>query len=72
MEIETSAQETNDLKAIFERHKNDRICVLGTTYCGKDPLFTSIIVDCDVIVYLDISDVLLAEPARREGTVLRT
>ena len=39
MTIKTSAQETiNALNAIFEKHKNDRICVLGTTCCGKSTL----------------------------------
>ena len=123
MAIETSAQETiNTLTAIFEKHKNDRICVLATTCCGKTtllkqisdcvdlddelwpqltkeeaefisrkpwtneigdfidklvyekisvkagrPLFTTIIVDCDVVVYLDISDDLLAEHCKKRG-----
>lgn len=39
MAIKTSVQETiNALNAIFEKHKNDRICVLGTTCCGKSTL----------------------------------
>ena len=123
MARETSAQETiNALTAIFEKHKNDRICVLATTCCGKTtllkqipdcvdlddelwpqltkeeaefisrkpwtseigdfidklvyekisvqagrPLFTTIIVDCDVVVYLDISDDLLAEHCKKRG-----
>ena len=121
MAIQISAQETvNALHAIFERHKKDRICVLGTTCCGKTtllkqipgcvdldeelwpqltgeeadfisrkpwtkeigdfidnlvyerisvkpghPLFTTIIVDCEAVVYLDINDALLAEHCRK-------
>ena len=123
MAIQTSAQETiNTLDAIFERHRNDRICVLGTTCCGKTtllrqipgcvdlddelwpqltqeeadfisrkpwtkeigdfidrlvyerisvkpghPLFTTIIVECDVVIYLDISEALLAEHCKKRG-----
>ena len=123
MSIETSRQETiNALKAIFEKHENERICVLATTCCGKTtllrqipncvdlddelwpqltkeeadfisqkpwtheigdfidklvyekisikpghPLFSTIIVDCDVVVYLDISDELLAEHCKKRG-----
>ena len=123
MSIQTSAQETiNALNAIFDKHKKERICVLGTTCCGKTsllkqipdcidlddelwpqlskeetefisqkpwtneigdfidklvyekisvkvghPLFTTIIVDCDVVVYLDISDELLAEHCKKRG-----
>lgn len=123
MAIQTSAQETiNALNAIFDKHKKERICVLGTTCCGKTsllkqipdgidlddelwpqlskeeaefisqkpwtneigdfidklvyekisvkvghPLFTTIIVDCDVVVYLDISDELLAEHCKKRG-----
>ena len=121
--IHTSAQEAiNALTAIFEKHKDQRICVLGTTCCGKTtllrqipgsvdlddelwpqlteaeaafisrkpwtpeigdyidrlvyekitvkpghPLFTTIIVDCDAVVYLDISDELLAEHCKNRG-----
>ena len=123
MSIQTSAQETiNALKAIFDKHKNERICVLATTCCGKTtllkqipdcvdlddelwpqltraeaefisqkpwtneigdfidklvyekisvkvghPLFTTIIVDCDVVIYLDISAELLAEHCKKRG-----
>ncbi len=123
MSIQTSAQETiNTLNAIFDKHKNERICVLATTCCGKTtllkqihncvdlddelwpqltaeeaafiskkpwtseigsfidkmvyekisvkaghPLFTTIIVDCDVVVYLDISDELLAAHCKKRG-----
>ncbi len=123
MSIQTSAQETiNALYAIFDKHKNERICVLATTCCGKTslmkqipgcvdlddelwpqltkeeaefisqkpwtneigdfidklvyekisvkvghPLFTTIVVDCDVVIYLDISDELLAEHCRKRG-----
>ncbi|MCH5337451.1 MAG: hypothetical protein J1E03_01600 [Acetatifactor sp.] len=123
MPIKTSRQETiNALNAIFEKHKNERVCVLATTCCGKTtllrqipgcvdlddelwpqltaeeagyisqkpwtkeigdyidklvyeritiksghPLFSTIIVDCDVVVYLDISDELLAEHCEKRG-----
>lgn len=125
MSIQTSAQETiNALNAIFYKHKNERICVLATTCCGKTtllkqipdcvdlddelwpqlakeeaefisqnpwtkeignfidklvyekisvqaghPLFTTIIVDCDVVIYLDISDELLAEHCKKRGNI---
>jgi shikimate kinase len=124
MAIETSAQETiNALNAIFDKHKNDRICVLGTTCCGKStlhkqipgtidmdealwpqltkdeeaficqkpwtreigdftrqlvkervaikagqPIFSLILLDAEVIVYLDISDELLAEHCKKRGS----
>lgn len=124
MAIITSVQETiNTLNAIFEKHKNDRICVLGTTCCGKStlqeqipgtvdmdealwpqltkdeeayickkpwtreignftsklvkervsvkvgqPIFSLIQLDCEVVVYLDISDELLAEHCRKRGS----
>lgn len=127
MATKTSAQETiNALNAIFEKHKMDRICVLGTTCCGKStlkaqipgtvdideelwpqltkdeevfisqkpwtreigaftrkivkervnvkagqPLFTLILLDCEVIVYLDISDELLAEHCKKRGSVFQ-
>ena len=123
MPIKVSNQEIiNSLKAIFEKHENERICVLATTCCGKStllrqipncidlddelwpqltkeeadfisqkpwtkeigdyidklvyekitikagyPLFSTIIVDCDVVVYLDISDELLAEHCKKRG-----
>ena len=123
MALKTSAQETiNALNAIFEKHKEERICVLGTTCCGKTtllrqmkhcvdlddelwpqltkeeadfisqkpwtneigdfidklvyervsvmaghPLFTTIIVDCDVVIYLDISDALLEKHCKIRG-----
>ena len=28
----------NTLKAIFEKHKDDRVCVIGTMCCGKTTL----------------------------------
>jgi len=121
MAIKTSAKETiNVLNAIFEKHINDKICVLGTTCCGKStlqeqipgtvdmdealwpqltkdeeeyicqkpwtreignftrklakervtvkegqPIFSLILLDCEVIVYLDISDDLLAEHCKK-------
>ena len=123
MAIQVSNQEiVNSLKAIFEKHENERICVLATTCCGKStilrqipncidlddelwpqltkeeadfiskkpwtdeigdyidklvyekitikpghPLFSTIIVDCDVVIYLDISDELLAEHCIKRG-----
>lgn len=123
MSIKTSSIETiNTLNAIFTIHKNERICVLSTTCCGKTtllrqipgcvdlddelwpqltkeeseyicqkpwtpeigefidnlvykkisvkaghPLFTTIIVDCDVVIYLDISDKLLEEHCKKRG-----
>ncbi len=123
MAIKTTAQETiNALYAIFDKHKNDRICVLGTICCGKStlqkqipgtvdmdealwpqltkeeeaficqkpwtreigdftrklvkervaikagqPIFSLILLDAEVIVYLDISDELLAEHCKKRG-----
>lgn len=110
------------LEEIFERHRSQRICVLGTICCGKTtllrqisgsvdlddelwpqltkneaafisqkpwspeigkyidqlvyakitvkpghPLFTTIIVDCDVVIYLDLSDELLAKRCKQRG-----
>ena len=115
----------NTLKAIFEKHKNERICVIGTICCGKTtllkqipdcidvddellpqlteeeaafinqtpwteaignevdrliyekikikpgfPLFTSVILDCEAVVYLDISNELLAGHCKKRGVSL--
>lgn len=112
----------NKLCAIFDNHKNERICVLAATCCGKTsllkqfpgcidlddelyplltqeeikfinqkpwtdkignfidklvrekisvkvghPLFTTVVIDCDVIVYLDINDELLAKHCKERG-----
>ena len=43
MSIHTSSQETiNTLEAIFEKHKEERVCVIGTTCCGKSTLLKKI------------------------------
>lgn len=114
----------NTLKAIFEKHKSERICVIGTMCCGKTtllkqlsdhncidvddefwiqipkedieilsktpitkeifdeiyrlvhekitvksgfPLFGFAILDCEVVVYLDISKQLLEEHCQKRG-----
>lgn len=112
----------NTLKAIFEKHKNERVYVLATTCCGKTtlikqipdcvdmdsiaftditeeeaailnktpwtseigrmvdklvyrnvkvqpghPVFGTVIVDCDVIIYLDISDELLKQHCQKRN-----
>lgn len=123
MSINCTSNETiNTLKAIFEKYKNERVCVIGTICCGKTtllkqipncvdldaelwpqltkeeaafisqtpwtkeisdeidrlvyekirvkpgfPLFTSIILDCEAVVYLDISNELLMEHCKRRG-----
>ena len=115
MSINVSLSETvNALKAIFKMHQRERICVIGTTCCGKttllreipncvdmdeaigalltseesryicqtpwteeigqfydeliykkirvvpgNPMFGTVIVDCEVVVYLDINDDVL-------------
>jgi energy-coupling factor transporter ATP-binding protein EcfA2 len=127
MAIKTSAHETiNALNAIFEKHKNERICVLGTTCCGKStlqeqipgtvdmdealwpqltndeeayicqkpwtreigdftrklvkekvtikvgqPIFSLILLEAEVIVYLDLSDELLAEHCKKRGSAFQ-
>ena len=115
----------NTLKAIFEKHKNERVCVLGTMCCGKTtllqyfpdcvdiddvafrditnterafisqtpwtkeigdavdrivyekvqiqqgrPMFGTVILDCEVVIYLDISNELLAEHCQKRGVDL--
>ena len=117
----------NTLSAIFEKYKNERVCVLGTICVGKTtllnrlseyhcedldavlwpiipqeetlylnellakpwtvecgneidrliyqyakvkpgcPLFTSVIIDCEAVIYLDISDELLAAHCEKRG-----
>ena len=117
----------NTLKAIFEKHRDERVCVIGTICVGKStllnqlpeyncedlddvlwphipeeekaqmnrllegpwttdlgdeidrliyrygkvkpgsPLFTSVIIDCEAVVYLDISDSLLREHCEKRG-----
>ncbi|MFA6730462.1 MAG: hypothetical protein WCR95_05660 [Eubacteriales bacterium] len=118
----TINETVNTLKAIFEKHKNERIYVLATMCCGKTtllehipdcvdmdsiaflnitgeeaailsqkpwtkevgdvvdtlvyrnvkvqpghPVFGTVIVDCDVIIYLDISDELLEAHCKKRG-----
>lgn len=122
----TIEETINTLNAIFEKHKNERVCVIGTVCVGKTtllehlpdncedldsvlwpyipddemtlmrqlikepwtqklsdeidrliykfskvkpgcPLFTSVIVDCEAVVYLDISDELLEEHCKKRG-----
>ena len=126
MLINISSQETiNTLEAIFEKHKEERVCVLGTTCCGKTtlmkkltncvdmdetlwslltqeemdfvcqkpwtkeigdyfdkliytkikidkgtPMFGTVIPDCDVVVYLDISDDLLEKHCQKRNVNL--
>lgn len=112
----------NTLEAIFEMHKDQRICVIGTTCCGKttllkqlphcidmdealwpllsqeekdyvcqkpwtpeigkffdnliyskvkitagNPMFGTVILDCDVVVYLDIADDLLEKHCQKRN-----
>ena len=124
-EVMCSGNKTiNELITIFEKHKNERICVVGTMACGKTtlikeltaydcvdidavfwplipekeiavfsqrplttqlfdeicelmkekisikagfPLFTVTIPDCEVVVYLDIPEELLAEHCNKRG-----
>jgi len=119
----------NALKTIFEKHKNERVCVIGTMCCGKTtlinqlpeyncvdvddefwpqisqkeierlsetpityatmdyifkhmhekitikpgrPMFGVLILDCEVVVYLDISEELLKKHCHTRGdTTLR-
>ena len=120
----TSAETANALKAIFKKHKNERVCVIGTMCCGKStlikqlsqyncididdelwsdlskeeiekssqlpltkeimdsvyklayekitvkpgyPLFGFVILDCEAVVYLDISEKLLNEHCIKRG-----
>lgn len=125
--IFTVSETLNTLKAIFEKHKNERVCVIGTICVGKTtllgqlstyncvdmdtelwpnlpkeetvlfeqlaqkpwtkefgdeidrltykylkvkpgfPMFCSVIVDCEAVVYLDISDGLLTEHCEKRG-----
>lgn len=119
----TINETVNTLKAIFEKHKNERIYVLATICCGKTtliqqipncvdmdsiafiniteeeaailnqkpwtkevgdlvdslvyrnvkvqpgyPVFGTVIVDCDVVIYLDIRDELLEKHCKKRGT----
>ena len=53
MAIKVSTIETiNALKAIFEKHRNDRVCIIGTTCCGKTTLLRKIpeCVDMDEVI----------------------
>jgi len=125
--IFTINETLNTLKAIFEKHNDERVCVIGTVCAGKstilnklaeygcedldavvwplipedemvvfnqlakdpwsedfgneidrliykyakvkpgNPLFTSVIIDCEAVVYLDISDDLLAAHCKERG-----
>lgn len=118
----TANETLNTLRAIFEKHKNERVCVLGTTCIGKttllnqvpgcvdmdaeafsqiteeeaafinqtpwtkeigdevdrlvykyarikpgNPMFGTVIIDCEAVVYLDIDDNLLMEHCQKRG-----
>lgn len=120
----TIEETVNTLSAIFEKHREERVCVIGTICAGKTtvlnqlsqyncedldavlwpnlpaeetaflsqtpwtdemgaeidrliykhvkvkpghPLFTSVIVDCEAVVYLDITDDLLLEHCKKRG-----
>lgn len=118
----TITETINTLRAIFEKHKNERIYVLATICCGKStlieqipncidmdsiaflditeeeaaiisqtpwtkevgdtvdrlvyrnvkiqpgyPVFGTVIVDCEVVVYLDVSNELLAKHCKKRG-----
>ena len=118
----TMGDTLNTSEAIFEKHKNERICVLSTTCTGKTtmikqkpywvdvddvlgkvmtsdeiafcsqvpwteeigniydkimfervkvekghPLFCSVILDCDVVVFIDISDKNLLDHCQKKG-----
>ena len=109
----------SELAQIFDRHSDKRICVLGTTCCGKSslqsqfpdealwptlskeeeayicqkpwthdigaftgklvkervviqpghPLFSLVLVDCDILVYLGISDELLRKHCQQRNAL---
>jgi len=120
----TTCETLNTLKAIFEKHKSERVCVVGTICTGKTfllkqlsqyncvdiddeffhllseevfaylsqtpitkeitdllyklayekvavkpglPMFGFIILDCEAVVYLDISETLLEEHCKKRG-----
>ena len=120
----TSAETETELKAIFDKHRDERICVVGTMCCGKttlikqlreyncidmddefwplasdeeigfysqrpftkemndslyklfyerisakpnSPLFGVYILDCEVVVYLDIAENLLKDYCEKRG-----
>ena len=48
----------NTLRAIFEKHKNERIIVLGTMCVGKTTLLKYLpeAVDMDALAFVDITD----------------
>lgn len=52
----------NTLKAIFEKHKNEKVLVLATICCGKTTLVSKIpdCVDADDIAFVDITEEELA------------
>lgn len=118
----TMSDTINTLEAIFEKHKQERVCVLSTTCVGKTtmikqipycvdvddvlgelmtaeeiaycsqvpwteeigavydkimfgrvkvepghPLFCSVILDCEVVVYIDIFDEILLRHCQKRG-----
>jgi len=122
--IFTANETINALKAIFEKHRNERVCVIGTMCCGKStlikqlseyncvdmddefwpqipeeeievlsqtpitneilnaiyklvyekmsikagfPMFGFSILDCEAVVYLDISEKLLEKHCKSRG-----
>lgn len=54
----TAIETINTLAAIFEKHKKERVCVVGTTSVGKTTLLKQIpgCVDMDAEVFSQIND----------------
>jgi len=130
--MQTDINTINELETIFNKHKNERICVLGTICIGKTtlinqlkncvdiddellsllndrdkefiqkihkleipwteeigdeidrltkekvkikpgfPLFGTVILDCDIIVYLDIDEKILSEHCKKRKISLNS
>jgi ATPase subunit of ABC transporter with duplicated ATPase domains len=56
----------NTLKAIFEKHKEERVCVLGTICAGKSTLLSQLPGNCE-----DLDDVLWPNLPEEETAFLR-
>ena len=56
----SSCETVNELKAIFEKHKHERVCVIGTMCCGKTTLMKHLsdynCVDVDDVFWPQISE----------------
>jgi len=65
------ANETvNTLKTIFEKHKNERVCVIGRMCCGKTTMIKRLSYNCidmdDEFFPIDTHSVKMVENSKKD------